>query len=369
MHEIFSLKQRPITAIASLFSFLLVLCVSTFPVHATESDTLTVQPLPNKAVTDIIEEPLASTVTMDADELLSKMSEATNALNYQSTLIVYRPGYEPIPYLWKHGIKDGQSVELLSELNGPNARIVRFGNQVSFLNPDMPAHSLQQSHIHGPFAHNLIRNPELISEAYEVILVGKSRSAGNEAWQLRIVSRDNSRYHYTLWMDAQSHLPLKLNTLNVKGELIEQVQATNLQISETLDADFAQLKQDDMPQIMHLNPPKAFSLNWAISRLPVGMKKVKRDIHRLSITDDVVEYVLLSDGMVDVSVYLQKASFAQAEDVLFTKDAVTFLSRVNDALQVSVIGKIPPATAQRILQMIESVDAPVPSPSATNANP
>jgi sigma-E factor negative regulatory protein RseB len=369
MHEIFSLKQRPITAIASLFSFLLVLCVSTFPVHATESDTLTVQPLPNKAVTDIIEEPLASTVTMDADELLSKMSEATNALNYQSTLIVYRPGYEPIPYLWKHGIKDGQSVELLSELNGPNARIVRFGNQVSFLNPDMPAHSLQQSHIHGPFAHNLIRNPELISEAYEVILVGKSRSAGNEAWQLRIVSRDNSRYHYTLWMDAQSHLPLKLNTLNVKGELIEQVQATNLQISETLDADFAQLKQDDMPQIMHLNPPKAFSLNWAISRLPVGMKKVKRDIHRLSITDDVVEYVLLSDGMVDVSVYLQKASFAQAEDVLFTKDAVTFLSRVNDALQVSVIGKIPPATAQRILQMIESVDAPVPSPSATTANP
>jgi sigma-E factor negative regulatory protein RseB len=369
MHDIFSLKQRPITAIASLFSFLLVLCVSTFPVHATESDTLTVQPLPNKAVTDIIEEPLASTVTMDADELLSKMSEATNALNYQSTLIVYRPGYEPIPYLWKHGIKDGQSVELLSELNGPNARIVRFGNQVSFLNPDMPAHSLQQSHIHGPFAHNLIRNPELISEAYEVILVGKSRSAGNEAWQLRIVSRDNSRYHYTLWMDAQSHLPLKLNTLNVKGELIEQVQATNLQISETLDADFAQLKQDDMPQIMHLNPPKAFSLNWAISRLPVGMKKVKRDIHRLSITDDVVEYVLLSDGMVDVSVYLQKASFAQPEDVLFTKDAVTFLSRVNDALQVSVIGKIPPATAQRILQMIESVDAPVPSPSATNANP
>jgi sigma-E factor negative regulatory protein RseB len=369
MHDIFSLKQRPISAIASLFSFLLVLCVSTFPVHATESDTLTVQPLPNKAVTDIIEEPLASTVTMDADELLSKMSEATNALNYQSTLIVYRPGYEPIPYLWKHGIKDGQSVELLSELNGPNARIVRFGNQVSFLNPDMPAHSLQQSHIHGPFAHNLIRNPELISEAYEVILVGKSRSAGNEAWQLRIVSRDNSRYHYTLWMDAQSHLPLKLNTLNVKGELIEQVQATNLQISETLDTDFAQLKQDDMPQIMHLNPPKAFSLNWAISRLPVGMKKVKRDIHRLSITDDVVEYVLLSDGMVDVSVYLQKASFAQPEDVLFTKDAVTFLSRVNDALQVSVIGKIPPATAQRILQMIESVDAPVPSPSATNANP
>ena len=369
MHDIFSLKQRPITAIASLFSFLLVLCVSTFPVHATESDTLTVQPLPNKAITDIIEEPLASTVTMDADELLSKMSEATNALNYQSTLIVYRPGYEPIPYLWKHGIKDGQSVELLSELNGPNARIVRFGNQVSFLNPDMPAHSLQQSHIHGPFAHNLIRNPELISEAYEVILVGKSRSAGNEAWQLRIVSRDNSRYHYTLWMDAQSHLPLKLNTLNVKGELIEQVQATNLQISEILDADFAQLKQDDMPQIMHLNPPKAFSLNWAISRLPVGMKKVKRDIHRLSITDDVVEYVLLSDGMVDVSVYLQKASFAQPEDVLFTKDAVTFLSRVNDALQVSVIGKIPPATAQRILQMIESVDAPVPSPSATNANP
>jgi sigma-E factor negative regulatory protein RseB len=362
MHDISSSKQRPICAIVSLFSFLLVLSVSTFSVHAIESDTLTAQSFPEAVVADSIDEniaePLLSTVTMDVDDLLTKMSMATNTLNYQSTLIVYRPGHEPIPYLWKHGIKDGQSVELLSELNGPNARIVRFGDQVSFLNPDMPAHSLQQSHIHGPFAHNLIRNPKLISEAYEVILVGKSRSAGKEAWQLRIVSRDNSRYHYILWMDAQSHLPLKLNTLNVKGELIEQVQATNLQISETLDADFAQLEKSGMPQIMHINPPKAFSLNWAINRLPVGMKKVKRDIHRLAITDDVVEYVLLSDGMVDVSVYLQKASFAQPDDVLFTKDAVTFLSRVNDALQVSVIGKIPPATAQRILQMIESVDAP-----------
>ncbi|MDG1469121.1 MAG: hypothetical protein P8Q24_08195, partial [Glaciecola sp.] len=109
MHDIFSSIQRPIIAIVSLFSFLLVLSVSTFSVHATESDSLTAQPMPEAVVTDTSEEPLVSTVTMDVNDLLTQMSVATNTLNYQSALIIYRPGYEPIPYLWKHGIKDGQS--------------------------------------------------------------------------------------------------------------------------------------------------------------------------------------------------------------------------------------------------------------------
>ena len=145
--------------------------------------------------------------------------------------------------------------------------------------------------------------------------------------------------------------------VTAKGDLIEQVQATNLTITDTLDNAFVDMALKDLPAVMHINPPKSFRLNWGVTHLPLGMKQVKRDIHRLSITEDVVEYILLSDGMVDVSVYLQKATYQQAEDVLFTKDAVTFLSRVTDNIQVSVVGKIPPATAQRILQMIASVEA------------
>mgnify|MGYP000737119731 FL=1 len=350
------LRQRPSFFETSLF-VILFLCLLTLsaPTAAQTNDTPNVMP---------------ESAQINPAELLAQMAQASNTLNYESALILFRPGQEPVPYLWKHGVVSNSdsstvAVELLSELNGPNAKIVRFDNQVSYFNPDMPAHTLQQSHIHGPFAHNLIRDPAQIKTAYEVILVGKSRVAGNDAWQLRVVSRDSSRYNYTLWIDTESLLPLKLNTVNLKGELIEQVQATNLVITDSPNASFTQLMNSDMPDIMHINPPKAFELNWNISRLPIGMVKVKRDIHRLSITGDVVEYALLSDGMVDVSVYLQKAVVAQAEDVLFVKDATTFLSRVNDGLQVSIVGKLPPATAQRIMQMIESV--PAQNVSATSA--
>jgi len=334
------LLQRPAFSVVSFFSFFTVLfLLYSLPVNAQAANNM----------------PQATNI--EAPELLAKMAEATNTLNYASTLIVYRPGAEPVPYLWKHGIKDDVPVEMLSELNGPNAKTLRYGNQVSYFNPDMSAHSLLQSHIHGPFAHNLIRYPEAIATAYEVIVVGKSRVAGNEAWQVRVLSRDNSRYNYILWVDAASFLPLKLNMVNAKGDLIEQVQATNLTITDTLDNAFVDMALKDLPAVMHINPPKSFRLNWGVTHLPLGMKQVKRDIHRLSITEDVVEYILLSDGMVDVSVYLQKATYQQAEDVLFTKDAVTFLSRVTDSIQVSVVGKIPPATAQRIMQMIASVEA------------
>lgn len=334
------LLQRPAFTAVSLFSFLIIV----FVFYSTPVTAKTANELPQ-----------ANNIA--APDLLKQMAIATNTLNYASTLIVYRPGTEPVPFVWKHGRKDNVSVEMLSELNGPNAKTIRYGNRVSYFNSDTSAHSLLQSHIHGPFAHNLIRQPEAIQTAYEVIVVGKSRVAGNEAWQVRVLSRDNSRYHYILWVDTSSFLPLKLNTVTVKGELIEQVQATNLTITDNIDDAFVDLTLNDLPAVMHLNPPKSYSLNWGISRLPLGMKEVKRDIHRLSINEDVVEYLLLSDGMVEVSIYLQKATYPQSEDVLFTKDAVTFLSRVTDNIQVSIVGKVPPATAQRFMQMIVSVES------------
>ena len=321
-------------------------------------------------------------VEVTAQDVLLKVSQAVNTLNYEASLVVFRPGSEPIPFIWRHGNmpetavlvssgspktptpsadiqnkleakdKANTTVEYLNSLNGPGAQVVRVGNKVSFFEADKPAFALQQSHIYGPIPHNLIRNPEAIFAAYDVVLVGKSRVTGKAALHFRVLSKDGSRYSYALWVDSQTYLPLKLNTLTLKGDILEQVQVTNLVITDTVHPDFLKLEVKELPQVRHINPPKEFALKWSITSLPVGMIEVKRDIHRLSITGELVEYKLLSDGIVDVSIYLQKAGSVPQDDVLIRNQSETFLSRVRDGLQLTVVGKIPAPTANKIMEMI-----------------
>ncbi|MET1219732.1 MAG: MucB/RseB C-terminal domain-containing protein, partial [Glaciecola sp.] len=91
-----------------------------------------------------------------------------------------------------------------------------------------------------------------------------------------------------------------------------------------------------------------------ISQLPIGMLEQKRQVHRLAITGELVEYMLLSDGLVDVSIYLQKAGSVAQDDVLLRNQAETLLSRVRDGLQLTVIGKIPAPTANKLMELIST---------------
>ena len=349
------------------------------------ASTLDNVPPVNNALTqdmgsNVVNAPAVAQAT--AQDVLLKVAQAVNTLNYEASLVVFRPGSEPVPYIWRHGnmpesaffalnttqksnsqSTDKQSepatklqlnttVEYLNSLNGPGAQVVRVGNKVSFFEADKSAFALQQSHIHGPIPHNLIRNPEAIFAAYDVVLVGKSRVTGKAALHFRVLSKDGSRYSYALWVDSETHLPLKLNTLTLKGEILEQVQVTNLVITDAVHPDFLKLEAQQLPQVRHINPPKEFALKWSITSLPVGMDEVKRDIHRLAITGELVEYKLLSDGLVDVSIYLQRAGTVPQDDVLIRNQSETFLSRVRDGLQLTVVGKIPAPTANKIMEMI-----------------
>jgi sigma-E factor negative regulatory protein RseB len=64
--------------------------------------------------------------------------------------------------------------------------------------------------------------------------------------------------------------------------------------------------------------------------------------------------MLLSDGLVDVSIYLQKAGSVAQDDVLLRNQAETLLSRVRDGLQLTVIGKIPAPTANKLMELIST---------------
>ena len=66
---------------------------------------------------------------------------------------------------------------------------------------------------------------------------------------------------------------------------------------------------------------------------------------------------MLSDGLVDISVYLQNATSQNSNnDVLLRHESNTFLTRQQGQLLVTVIGKLPPQTADAIATSIKLVN-------------
>ncbi len=98
--------------------------------------------------------------------------------------------------------------------------------------------------------------------------------------------------------------------------------------------------------------PKPRQHQWEVKFLPVGMEEIKRETRRLAMTGQVVEYKLFSDGMVDVSVYVQPAQDSLDSDVVLRHSTNTFLSLTNGQVQITIIGKVPPQTAYEIAHSI-----------------
>lgn len=295
--------------------------------------------------------------TDTAEAWLNKLSAAVKSLNYSISLVVLKPGVDSQPYLWRHGIdENGVELEQLNLLNGPGREVVRIGNKVSYFEPNVPPYSLRSSTINGPFPTELLYYPEKLFDSYEFVLVGRSRVSGRSAQQIRVISKDKSRFGLNLWLDQESGLILKMNMVNLEGQLLEQIQVTGIYVSEKPDPFFSRIEQAVLPDILELRSQEDKPPRWIVNNLPVGMKIVKQDIHRLPMTGDLIDYILLSDGLVDVSIYIQPLSSENAsQDLIGRHESNTILTRQIGDVSVTVVGKVPAITADGILKSIQVV--------------
>jgi sigma-E factor negative regulatory protein RseB len=291
----------------------------------------------------------------DAQAWLAKMSNAVKSLNYTVSFVLLVPGSDSQPYLWRHGVnEDGLEMEQLNLLNGPGREVVRIGNKVSYFEPNVPPHSLYSSIINGPLPSEFLQQPEKVMSGYEFIMVGRSRIAGRASQQIRIISKDKSRFGLNVWLDQETGLLLKMNMLGQNAQLLEQIQVTDLQVTKEPAPFFAKIEPEMLPEVVSFSPNTEFSSEWTIGYIPKGMVIVKRDFLRLSGSGVVVEYIMLSDGLIDVSIYLQERdNNTPHSNLVGTVQSDTLLTIEHGELNVTVIGRLPATTANAIAKSIE----------------
>jgi sigma-E factor negative regulatory protein RseB len=293
-----------------------------------------------------------------AQAWLAKMSDAVKSLNYTISFILLKPGVDSQPYLWRHGVnEDGIEMEQLNLLNGPGREAVRIGDKVSYFEPNVPPYSLQSSIINGPFPSEFFQFPKKLMLSYEFILVGRSRIAGRAAQQIRIISKDKSRFGLNVWLDQETGLLLKMNMFGQEAQLLEQIQVTGLQVTKKPDPFFEKIEPGMLPEIVSFGPRAPLNSPWVIGYIPKGMTIIKRDMRRLAGSGEVVEYIMLSDGLVDVSVYLQeRENNKPQENLVGTVQSDTLLTIEHGDLNITVIGKLPASTANAIAKSIQRIN-------------
>jgi sigma-E factor negative regulatory protein RseB len=326
---------------------------SSIPVISSESKVPADSALSEASVTNATQ----ANEVMSTSQWLARLSNAVRTTNFELSFVQSRAGSETTPFLWRHGIlDDGTQVEQLNLQNGPGREQIRVNDVVSVFEPDVSPYSFRSQFVNGPIPSELLYSPENLKAAYEFISVGRARIAGRPAQQIRIISRDNTRFSYQLWLDEATGMLLKLNMLDVKGGVLEQIQVTSLNVTPEPNDYFSRINNALLPGPMVLTRKQAREHQWDVGYLPVGMKEVRHDTRRLALTGQVVEYKMFSDGLVDISVYVQRAQDAVGEDMVLRNDLSTFLTLTDGKAQVTVVGEIPLQTANAIATSLKALE-------------
>ena len=284
---------------------------------------------------------------------LERLSHSLKNLNFSTSFVVVKNNHAE-PYHWFRGVtEDGTELEILSLLNGPRRDVLRKSSTVSYIEPELPPYSVLSQNIKGPIPEILSGDITALQDTYNFISVGRSRVLGRPAQLIRINSKDQHKFGHWLWLDQDTGLLLKLALITRKGQLLEQVQFTHLDITESPSDSLIQLVTAELPQVIEMPESHKVSPHlWQVNWLPRGFEKVKRNRHRINATKQSVEFALYSDGLVDISVYVARSDENQRNADYVMDGATTVFNQVVNGYEVSVVGKIPANTAKAIADSV-----------------
>ena len=286
-----------------------------------------------------------------AEALLYQMNEASQHLNYElSYILVKKNSIEPL--LYRHARQDDQQLAHLVYLSGPVREVIRRGDEVSYIEPGVEPFTIESGNMVAPTIPMLNTDVAEFSRYYDFVKVGRAREAGAACQVLRVVPKDGLRYSYVVWVDEKSHLPLRADLLDRDGEVLEQYRTISFSVSERLAEIMAGLNKVQLPEVLKLPKGSVQETFWQVTWVPDGFQAMELNRYRMAMTERLVESQMYSDGLFNFSVYVSASDNYSLKGQLVRQGRRTLHSVVKGENEISVVGDIPPATAQRIAQSV-----------------
>ena len=299
----------------------------------------------------------ASTDTPSAEALLQQMQRAYHHYNFELSLIKVRQGtIEPLRF--SHAVSEESELSHLIYLNGRPSEYLKRNNEISFFEAGSDPYTLSGARMPGFWSAVLGMNLEQVLKSYDPVVTGRNRIAGLPVQVVRLAPKDPSKYGFVLWLEQASGLLLRLDLIDEGGNLVEQFMGVDLRVMPEPSSWLLALDKVTLPRAV--TTEQAYQapqqeLGWAPGWLPKGFRVMSTDRHPLVGTGEMVDYMMVSDGLVDVSIYLSAPESGMGEQ-LVRQGATSLLRLLNDhKVEVTVVGEVPAQTAQRIAESLHSL--------------
>jgi sigma-E factor negative regulatory protein RseB len=288
----------------------------------------------------------------DAEAMLQRAATAARALTYTGT-IVYQRGAEVETSKLVHVNDNGEELEKLVSLDGPAREVIRHKGEVRCYYPDSKHVLVEPRTFRHAFPSLSSKQLESLAKYYTVKRGGVGRVAGLEAQAWSLAPRDGLRYGYEFWTDPASGMLLKARTLNEHGEIVEQFAFSDVAIGVKLDRDAAKPTWPAPPSDWTVKQVKIGTgfieeTGWTVTRAPPGFVRIMEGRRWARGKDNGLAQIVLSDGLVAVSVFVEARGGAQRHTGRARQGGYNVYSIKHEDYVITALGEAPPEAVRMI---------------------
>jgi sigma-E factor negative regulatory protein RseB len=202
------------------------------------------------------------------------------------------------------------------------------------------------------------KNLAKLEDVYRFELIGEENIAMQPSYIINIKSKDEFRYDRKVWVEKQNFLPLKVAAYDELGATLEQMVFTDQEVMDRLSfVDVKLPEAADPVQPSHPSQnPSPDRTAFILTRLPAGFRKVFFSRKPMHHSGQLVDHLVLSDGLASVSVYMENQSQAMQAG-LQSVGAVSSFSHIMDNYLLTVMGEVPATTVKMIAENIRLRDS------------
>jgi sigma-E factor negative regulatory protein RseB len=296
----------------------------------------------------------------DALVWLTKIQQSAQKLNYSGTFVYLQQGGQPLTSRITHVVDaGGVERERLELLDGAPVVIVRNNEEVRSYSPDTKTVMVEKRRNKTSFPALLTAPASTIAQYYNVRNWDQQRVAGLDCQVLLLEAKDGLRYARKLWADKATGLLLKAQSFNEKGDVVEQIAFTQVDIGGSPERYHAMLAKRDggkdwrtaTPPITEADFTKS---GWKVDVPVPGFSKLLEIKRGMGEGMGEVGQVVFSDGLASISVFLEPAKDgAKPVEGLSSQGAVNIFRKQEGGHLITVLGEAPPACVTRIARAVK----------------
>ncbi len=241
-------------------------------------------------------------------QILQQAAQAAATLNYTGTILYTRRGSSEtsrIVHLYENGVE----MERIVTLDGPPAEVVRINDELTCYLPDSRTKRIEPRTGRQGFPSLLPRQQATLSQFFNVRKLEIERVAGHEAQVWMFEPTDEFRFWQKLWTELKTGLWLRGRVIDERGQTIEEITFTDLQIGGRIDRDLvkptlaSRIAQWRVDRVTPAGLSRHES-GLQVSSLPPGFVKIRENrLRSFPGRQEPVTQLLFSDGLSTISVY------------------------------------------------------------------